>query len=58
MEITVIVVGVRGAITKLWVQGLEDLEKRERVEAIQSTASVRILRDLRLAVTQAQVENH
>ena len=48
MEVTVIpiVIGAFGTVTKVLIQGLEDLEIRGRVETIQTTAlrSVRILR--------------
>ena len=48
MKVTVIptVVGVLGVVIKRLVQGLEDLEIRERVKAIQTTVlkSARILR--------------
>ena len=40
MKVTVIpvVIGVLGTVTKGLQQGLEDLEKRGRVETIQTTA--------------------
>ena len=44
-----IIIGTVGTVTKEWVQGLEDLEIRGRVESPGN---------LRLAVTQTPVENH
>ena len=49
MKVTVIpiVIGILGIVTKGWVQGQEDLEIRERVETIQTTALLRSARILR-----------
>ena len=49
MKVTVIpfVIEVLGTVTKRLVQGLEDLEIRGRVEAIQTTALLRSIRILR-----------
>ena len=48
MKVTVIpiVIGALGTITKILVQGLEDLEIRGRVETTQSTALLRSTRIL------------
>ena len=42
-----IVIGALGTITKGLVQALEDLEKRERVDTIETTALLRLARILR-----------
>ena len=49
IKVTVIpiVIGALGTVTKGLVQGLEDLEIRERVEIIQTTALLRSVRILR-----------
>ena len=62
------VIGALGTVTKGLVKGLENLEIRERVEAIKTTvllSSIRILRVLetwgdlgRLVVTQTPVKDY
>ena len=49
MKVTVIleVIDVLGTITKQLIQGLEDMEKRERVETIQTTVFLTSARTLR-----------
>ena len=49
MKVTMIpiVIGAFGTVTKELVQGLEDLEIRERVDIIQTTALLRSARILR-----------
>ena len=49
MKVTVIpiVTGVLGTVTKGWIQGLEDLEIRELVKTIQTTALLRSAKILR-----------
>ena len=42
-----IVISALGTVTKGLVQGLEDLEIRERVETIQTTALLKLARILR-----------
>ena len=42
-----IVIGVHGTVTKGWVQALEDLEIRRRMETIQTTAFFRSAKILR-----------
>ena len=57
MTVILIVISALGTVTKGLIQGLENLEIRERVETIQTTAllrSDRILRRWRLAVTYTQ----
>ena len=67
MKVTVIpiIIGALGTIIKELVQGLEDMEKRGRVEIIQTTALLRSRRNTekspgnlrRLAVTQTPEKN-
>ena len=45
--VILIVIGALGTVTKGLVQELKDLEIRERVETIQTTALLRIVRILR-----------
>ena len=49
MKVTIIpiVIGALGTITKGFVQGLEDLEIRGRMETVQTTALLRSARILR-----------
>ena len=49
MKVTIIpiVIGALGTVTKGLINGLEDLEIRERVETIQTTAVLRSARILR-----------
>ena len=42
-----IVIGALGTVTKTLIKGLEDLEIRERVETIQTTALLRSAKILR-----------
>ena len=67
MKVTVIpiVICALGTVTKRFVQGLEELERRQRVEIIQTTALLRLTRILRrvldlmrLDVTQTPVKNY
>ena len=46
-----IILGALGTVTKGFVQGLEDLEIRRRVETIQTIASLRTARILRVLET-------
>ena len=52
MKVTVIpiVIGALGTVTKGLVQGLKDLERRGQVETIQTTASLRSVRTLRIVL--------
>ena len=47
MTILLIVVGAFGTVTKVLLKRLEDLEVRERVENIQTTALLRTAKKLR-----------
>ena len=49
MKVTVIpiVIGALGTVTKGLIQGLEDLEIRERVKSTQTTALLRLAKILR-----------
>ena len=48
MTVIQIVIGTVGIVTKGLVKGIEDLERRERVETIQTTAWLRSGRILRV----------
>ena len=47
MTVIPILIGALGIVTKGWVKGLQDLEKRRRAETIQTTALLRSARILR-----------
>ena len=50
MTVILIVIGALGTVTKVLLQGLEDLEIRGQVETIQTTALLRSARILRIVL--------
>ena len=47
VTVIAIIICAHGTVSKGWIQGLEDLEIRGRVEAIQTTAMLTSARTLR-----------